>query len=195
MLIPNPAATLTNAITIDTPAARIWPWLVQMGSGRAGWYSYDRVDNDGHRSATEIIPSLQAVVPGMLFPSLPGATSSFILARVEPEHDLILTVPDSGGGLLVSWEFLLEPSSPSSTRLVVRGRVSSQWPAGGSEPPPPSPRPIERLYALLASFPRWLMGPAAMLGHGVMQARQLRGIKQRAEAGALPARALDGQGR
>jgi hypothetical protein len=45
-----------------------------------------------------------------------------------------------------------------------------------------SPRLIERVYALLASAPHWLMAPAATFGHGVMQARQLRGIKQRAEA-------------
>jgi hypothetical protein len=45
-----------------------------------------------------------------------------------------------------------------------------------------SPRLIERVYGLLANAPRWLMAPAARVGHGVMQARQLRGIKQRAEA-------------
>jgi len=55
-----------------------------MGSGRAGWYSDDRVGNDGHDSATEIIPTLQAVTPGMLFPSLPGARSSFVLTLIYP---------------------------------------------------------------------------------------------------------------
>src|SRR5436309_3797687 len=50
-LIPDAAATVMHAITISTTPERIWPWLVQMGAGRAGWYSYDWVDNDGHPSA------------------------------------------------------------------------------------------------------------------------------------------------
>jgi hypothetical protein len=57
----------------------VWPWLVQMGSGRAGWYSYDWIDNDGHPSATEIIPEFQRIAPGDVLPSLPGATDSFIV--------------------------------------------------------------------------------------------------------------------
>jgi hypothetical protein len=83
--------------------------LVQVGSGRAGWYSYDWVDNGGYPSATEIIPALQHVAPGDVLPSLPGVKESFIVAAVQPERDLILTVPAAGGDLLVSWEFFLEP--------------------------------------------------------------------------------------
>jgi hypothetical protein len=48
----------TRAITIDAPPHDVWPWLVQIGSGRAGWYTYDRIDNAGMPSATEIIPEL-----------------------------------------------------------------------------------------------------------------------------------------
>jgi len=56
-LILDAAATVMHAITIAATQERVWPWLVQMGSGRAGWYSYDWVDNDGRPSATEIIPA------------------------------------------------------------------------------------------------------------------------------------------
>ncbi len=171
-----------HAITIAAPPERVWPWLVQMGSRRAGWYSYDWVDNDGHPSATEIIPALQHLAPGDVMPSLPGAEDSFIVGAVQPERDLVLTVPAAAGGLMVSWEFFLEPLAQRRTRLLVRGRISSQWPGGGAEKPAASPRPIERVYALLARIPRWLMAPVALFGHGVMQARQLRGIKRRAEA-------------
>ena len=181
LLIPDPAAIVMHAVTIAAPPDRVWPWLVQMGSGRAGWYSYDWVDNHSHPSATEIIPALQQVAPGDVMPSLPGVKESFIVAAVQPERDLILTVPAAGGGLLVSWEFFLEPLAQRRTRLLVRGRVSSQWPPVGAAKPAASPRPIEHVYALLARLPRWLMGPIALFGHGIMQARQLRGIKRRAE--------------
>ena len=45
-LIPDAAST-TRAITIAAPAEQVWPWLVQLGYGRGGWYSYDWIDNDG----------------------------------------------------------------------------------------------------------------------------------------------------
>ncbi len=185
-LIPDATATVMHAITIAAAQDRVWPWLVQMGSGRAGWYSYDWVDNDGRPSAMEIIPELQHVAPGDVIPSLPGAKDSFIVGAVEAERDLILTVPAAGGGLLVTWEFFLEPLAQNRTRLLVRGRVGAQWPGSGAAKPVGSPRPIERVYALLARTPRWLVAPVAMFGHGVMQARQLRGIKRRAEAEPKP---------
>ncbi len=181
ILIPDPAAIVMHAVTIAASPECVWPWLVQMGSGRAGWYSYDWVDNGGHPSATEILPALQHVAPGDVLPSLPGVKDSFIVAAVQPERDLILSVPAADGGLMVSWEFFLEPLAQCQTRLLVRGRVGSQWPSGGAGKPTPSPRPIEHIYALLARFPRWLMGPVALFGHGIMQARQLREIKRRAE--------------
>jgi hypothetical protein len=181
LLISDPAAIVMHAVTIAAPPEHVWPWLVQMGSGRAGWYSYDWVDNDGRRSATEIIPALQHIVPGDVLPALPGAKESFIVAAVQPGRDLILSVPAASGGLLVSWEFFLEPLAQRQTRLLVRGRVSSQWPSGAAEKPAVSSRPIEHIYALLARLPRWLMEPVALFGHGIMQARQLREIKRRAE--------------
>ena len=143
-LVSNTVATVMHAATIRAPLECVWPWLVQMGAGRAGWYSYDWIDNDGKPSASEIIPELQHIAPGDVMPSLPGAQDSFIVAAVEPRRDLALTVPAADGGNLVSWEFFLQPER-SGTRLLVRGRV------GGQRAAPGSPRP--RLGSLNASMP------------------------------------------
>jgi hypothetical protein len=50
-LIPHAKRTATMAVTIGAPRALVWPWLVQMGCDRAGWYSWDRLDNGGVPSA------------------------------------------------------------------------------------------------------------------------------------------------
>jgi hypothetical protein len=68
-IIAEPIAVLTNAITIDVPPERVWPWLAQLGAGRAGWYSYDHIDNDGVPSATVIIPELQNIAVGDILPA------------------------------------------------------------------------------------------------------------------------------
>ena len=141
-----------HAITINATPESVWPWLVQMGSGRAGWYSYDWVDNDGRPSASEIVPSLQHVVSGDIMPALPGEKRSFIIAAVEPAHNLILVVPAESGRLVVTWDFFLEPLALGRTRLLVRGRVNAQWPAGAMATASARRRPIERVYALLVDI-------------------------------------------
>src|SRR5215218_3768523 len=62
-LIPDAAST-TRAITIAAPAEQVWPWLVQLGYGRGGWYSYDWIDNDGQPSADRILPELRQLRMG-----------------------------------------------------------------------------------------------------------------------------------
>src|SRR5690606_11236338 len=58
-IVPDARAQLTHATTIDAPPRDVWPWLVQMGGQRAGWYSWDILDNGGVRSASRIVPELQ----------------------------------------------------------------------------------------------------------------------------------------
>ena len=48
-MIPDPLFMSTHAITIDAPLEQVWPWVAQMGAGRAGWYSWDAIDNGGTR--------------------------------------------------------------------------------------------------------------------------------------------------
>src|SRR2546428_8278858 len=71
-VVIDPTFDATRAITVEAPPEDIWPWIVQMGFGRAGWYSYDLLDNFGRRSAKQIIPSLQDVQAGDVVPMGPG---------------------------------------------------------------------------------------------------------------------------
>ena len=81
--------TVTRAITIHAPPEDIWPWLVQIGSGRAGWYSYDRIDNAGVPSATEIIPELQHLEVGDLVPMVVGKPIEPWVKELEPNRRML----------------------------------------------------------------------------------------------------------
>jgi len=87
-LIPAPMGVVTHAVTITAPPERVWPWLVQMGAGRAGWYSYDWIDNGGHQSTNAILPQHQQIAPGDVMPATPGMTDAFRVAIVKPPYDL-----------------------------------------------------------------------------------------------------------
>jgi len=180
--VPAPLSVTTQAVTIDAPPERVWPWLAQMGADRGGWYSYDRVDNRGRPSATSIRPELQHVTPGDVFPAVPGATDAFVVAAVEPPRDLVLAVPGARGDV-VSWEFHLAPVGTRRTRLLVRARVAPRWLEGSSRGDDASRGHffIDRVYRVLARLPAPLMLAAGGLGHRVMQNRQLRNIRRRAE--------------
>jgi len=183
-MIPNPIFTSTHAITIDAPPERVWPWIVQMGAGRAGWYSWDAIDNGGRPSATNIVPAFQTVVSGDIMPAVPGANDAFVVTAVDPPRDLVLTVPDGHGGHAVAWEHHLEPTDSGHTRLIVRGRASSHWLDLARATPPAGHRRIfiERAYAVLARLPRPLLIAFAATGHRIMEARHLRGLERRSAA-------------
>ncbi|HEX6536464.1 MAG TPA: hypothetical protein VF041_17870 [Gemmatimonadaceae bacterium] len=184
-VVPEPMSVTTQAVTIDAPPDRVWPWLAQMGAGRGGWYSHDRIDNGGRPSATAIRAELQHVAPGDVFPAVPGATDAFIVAAVDPGRDLVLTVPAADGISGVSWEFFLVPLERARTRLLVRARVASRWREMAVGAPRAAGKRrifIERVYGVLGRLPMPLMLLAGGFGHRVMQNEQLRGIKRRAEA-------------
>lgn len=155
-----------------------------MGAGRAGWYSYDWIDNGGHPSAETILPEMQQVAHGDIIPATPGMADAFRVTIARPPSNLVLTVPELGGANQVSWEFLLVPLDNACTGLIVRGRVSHRWPGSIHERARPPGRLIfiERIYEALARMPRPLMLAVAGFGHSIMQVRMLNGIKRRAEA-------------
>jgi hypothetical protein len=183
-LVPEPIVASTHAITIDAPPERVWPWVAQMGAGRAGWYSWDAIDNGGTASATRLQPAFQTLVSGDVMPAIPGANDAFVVAAVDPPRDLVLTVPDGRGGNAVAWEHVLAPLPDGRTRLLVRGRASSHWLERARTRPPDGHRRIliERAYAALAMLPRPLFIALATLGHRIMEARHLRGIQRRSTA-------------
>lgn len=86
-VVPNPVASETRGITIDAPPDRIWPWLVQMGFGKAGWYSYDRLDMRG-RSADGIVAEWQTLKVGDIVPTHPGG--GFEVVEIDPGRTLVL---------------------------------------------------------------------------------------------------------
>ena len=88
--LAQPLSSRTHGITIERPRQAVWPWLVQMGAGRAGWYGFDFIDNGGQPSAKHILPELQHVKVGDLFPALPGVKEGFTVLSVHPERRLVL---------------------------------------------------------------------------------------------------------
>ena len=86
-LVPATTAIETRGITIDAPPEAVWPWLVQMGYGRAGWYSYDQLDMRG-KSAVKLVPEWANIAVGDIVPTAPG--SGFSVRVVEPGRALVL---------------------------------------------------------------------------------------------------------
>jgi len=161
-LIPQPIGSVNHAVTIRRPPHDVWPWLVQMGSGRAGWYAYDFIDNGGHRSADRILSEFQNIEVGSVFPSLPGATDGFTVVQYEPEHSLVLSWRSPSGRYFTTWAFVLERLQPNSTRLIVRGHLGPDYHPFG--------------------LPQWIALLLARPAHLIMERKQLLGIARRAES-------------
>lgn len=156
-LQPRAQFGVTRAISIDAPPEAVWPWLVQVGCLRAGFYSDDLLDNLGHPSAREILPELQALEVGQWVPMSPGEPTDVTAFRVHAfaTHQWLLwSKPDS------SWVWVLTVLPGRRTRLVTRVRARYDW-----------SKPFSALFGVL------LME----LGDFAMMRRMLRGIKDRAE--------------
>ncbi len=155
-IVADAHALLTHATTIDAPPTDVWPWLLQMGCQRAGWYSWDALDNGGARSADRIIPELQHLAVGDVLPARPVGAEGFKVLRIVPERALVLdgASPEWAG----TWAFELEPLGFDKTRLVTRYRAAY----------PPNARMA-------------IMLPALAAVHAFMERKQLRTIKHHAE--------------
>lgn len=165
----GPAADLvaTRAVTVGAPPEDVWPWLAQLGQGRGGFYSYDRLQSrlglDIH-NADDVVPEWQDVAPGDVVRLAPEV--SLTVAVADRERALVLHgAPDPEGPspqdaampFAFTWAFVLRPGPRGSTRLLVRERYVYLRPWAA---------PLVELVQI-ASF--------------VMTTRMLRGIRERAE--------------
>ena len=146
----------------QAPPGLVWPWLVQVGCLRAGFYSNDLLDNLGHPSARDVVPELQQLELGQWMPMSPAAPSDATAFRVEGfevNRWLLWRKPDS------TWAWQLSDTGDGTTRLVTRVHAVYDW----SDPA------------------KALLGVILMeLGDFAMMRRMLFGIKERAEELARP---------
>ena len=155
-LIDDPMLTSTHEITIRRSPRDVWPWLAQMGADRAGWYSYDWIDNDGQPSADRIIPELQPLQVGDQILML--ADMGPRVREVEPNRYFVAGDQEAG-----VWCLALYPTA-SGCRLVSRWRV--RWPLS----------PATAFWVLLSDPGAFIMErkmlkgiksrPEAMVGYG-----------------------------
>jgi hypothetical protein len=156
-LMPHPDLLSTRAVTIEAAPSSVWPWLVQMGSGRGGAYTYDWIENlfglDMH-SADDILPQFQHLAVGDVLPLGPKGPGM----RVEicdPERTLAFRSTEG------DWVWIFHLTSYwLGTRLISRNRIAA--PGAG------------RLRRMANRF---VMEPGSL----IMERRMLLGIKERAE--------------
>ena len=165
-LMPNPDMLATRAVTIAAPPSAVWPWLVQMGSGRGGVYTYDWIENlFGLRmhSVDEILPEFQDISVGFA-QQLGKAGPVMRVAILDPERALVFAA-DAANWV---WAFGLYEEN-GGTRLVSRNRIAT---------------PDASIFARIAYT--MVMEPGSLL----MERKMLLGIKERAErlaGGTVPA--------
>jgi hypothetical protein len=158
-LVPDASFNATRAITIEAPPEEVWPWLAQIGYGRAGWYSYDLFDNGARPSAERILAEYQEPKVGDWVPMAAKVNEStaFKVKAFEPSSWMLWEKPDS------TWAWKLTPLDDGRTRLIARLKAVYDWHKLGSAL-------LTLILLEFADFP--------------MMRKQLKGIKRRAEAGA-----------
>jgi hypothetical protein len=171
-LVPRPMWEATRAVTIDAPAAEVWPWLAQMGYGRGGWYGWNPLERED-TGASRLLPDLPPPRVGDTWLDGPGCdetTGAWTVRAMEAPFTLVLHSmrdpitgreldPADKSRLFIdtAWAFQLEQLGHRTTRLLARTRIRMSPP-----------------WAILPL--RWMGG-----GDTVMQRRLLDGIKARVE--------------
>jgi hypothetical protein len=175
-LVSDPNYQSTRAILIHAAPEDVWPWIVQIGYQRGGFYSYDWLERKaglkGLHSTDQVVPAWQEIQPGDSVSISP--VTPLEVAELEPGRALVLhavmspftarivdrTLQPEAAYMDWSWAFVLEPAGPAVTRLLVRVRANIQ------------PQPLGRMLSWLAIEPI----------HTLMERKMLQGIRARAEA-------------
>ncbi len=159
-LLPQPRLCSTRAITIAASAREVWPWLIQIGQGRGGFYSYEVLENliglDIH-NADSVIPRLQNIEVGDLIRLGPDGYPYYEVVAIEPHRALVLHAGD--GNTQSTWAFQIEDQGDGACRLIVRDRTSYEPKVG--------------------NFVIWRLLTDPI--HFVMERKMLLGIKARVE--------------
>lgn len=119
-IVLNPNFNATRAVTVDATPAEIWPWIVQMGYLRAGFYSHDRLDNDGIPSAEHLIPEYQHLELG---DSIPLTAHDYVMVTLlETDSTMLWEYSGDDTTTVFTWAWGLYPRGDRQTRLVTRLR-------------------------------------------------------------------------
>ncbi|MGX5716363.1 hypothetical protein [Arthrobacter sp. MAHUQ-56] len=189
-LVPRPTFQSTRAITIAAPPEQVWPWIVQMGIYRAGFYTHDLVERalfraryvEGKHSATRIHPELQDLEVGDKVPYGGGVYAT--VSQLEPNRHLV-----------AGEQFILRPLPGNRTRFIVRYRGTGYLSAAVRGAGADAPAPTRALAFTLQNVPGAMLLARAVdlfIGdplHHYMEVGVLRGVKQRAEAAQAQAAA------
>jgi hypothetical protein len=123
-LVPTPTWSYNHAVTIDAPPAAVWPWLVQLGQDRGGFYSYEGLENlagcDIH-NVTEIRPELQRLRVGDRVRMYRNGFGPDV-ALLQPPHALVLGGAPDRTGSRFTWAFYVLDAGDGRSRLLERGR-------------------------------------------------------------------------
>jgi hypothetical protein len=163
-IIPNAPYALTHSTVIEAPPALVWPWLMQLGCDRGGWYSIDALDNGGKTSVPELRPEWDDRRPGDKLAATPAQDGFFPVVEVQREQCFILgsQVDRLGAHLRMSWAYVLEPIGNDATRLITRVRALGD-----------------------PAWSAWLQGAVIFPPlHALMQRAQLKNLKRLAEGQA-----------
>jgi hypothetical protein len=181
-LIPNPKLNVTHAVTINAPVEKVWPWLVQIGQGRGGFYSYEWIENLmglNIHNADHILPEYQNLKAGDRIKLAPNGFA-IPVAILEPNRALVLHGDTRQGGEGAP------PMKPGDYFSTVWGW--HLFPVnGGAASSAPATRIIERwLLDWTPSLQNSLFMHAFLEpGAFIMERKMLLGIKERAETFSL----------